>query len=57
MADRMVMLPSEAAKSIASCIRREAKRLLYRTNPSPRDIRHGNRLLVFAELIYPSEDK
>lgn len=56
-ADRLVHLPADAARNIASCLRREARRLLYRENPSPRDIRHGNRLLVFAELIYPPEDK
>ena len=57
MTVHFVQLPATAARSIASCIRREARRLLHRPNPSCRDIQHGNRLMVYAELIDPREDR
>jgi hypothetical protein len=52
----VVHLPGDAAKSIASALRQQARKLLYSPEPSQRDIRHASRLRVFADMIDPRED-
>jgi hypothetical protein len=52
---RLVQLPVSAAKNIASCLKREARRLTHRNDPSQRDIRHAGRLEVYADLIDPPQ--